>query len=130
MFLQVSDIPSTFCNVSHVSAKVKEFTSIRLPTRTSTEDNDTSRTQIVEPALGFTPVEIHHTQTEPKLTVKKLLEIESCNDYIKTLIQTLDGIYVALHGTPGVLGVPWLWCSCFTAVLGNFVVGALQMWHV
>ena len=33
-------------------------------------------------------------QTEPKLTVQQLLEIESCKDYIKTLLQTLDSIYV------------------------------------
>ena len=51
-------------------------------------------TQIVEPALGFTPVEIPRVQTEPKLTVQQLLEIESCKDYIKTLFQTSDGIYM------------------------------------
>ena len=33
-------------------------------------------------------------QTEPKLTVQQLLEIESCKDYIKTPLQTLDGIYI------------------------------------
>ena len=44
MFLQASDIPSTFSNISHVSAKVKEPTCIRLPTHTSTEDNNTSHT--------------------------------------------------------------------------------------
>ena len=51
-------------------------------------------TQIVEPALRFSPAEIHRAQTEPKLTVQQLLEIESCKDYVKTLLQTLDGIYV------------------------------------
>ena len=51
-------------------------------------------TQIVEPALGFTPAEICHTQNEPKLTVPQLLEIESYKDYVKTPLQTLDGIYV------------------------------------
>ena len=81
-FLQSSDIPSTFSNVSHVSAKVKESTCIRLPTHISTEDNNTSHTQIVEPALGFTPEEIRQAQTEPKLTVQQLLEIESCKDYV------------------------------------------------
>ena len=44
--------------------------------------------------LGFTPVEIFQVQAEPKLTVQQLLEIESCKDYVKTLLQTLDGIYV------------------------------------
>ena len=90
----MSDIPSTFSNVSHVSAKVKESTCIRLPTYISTEDNNTSCTQTVEPALGFTLVEICHPQNEPKLTVQQLLEIESCKDYIKNLIQTLDGTYM------------------------------------
>ena len=33
-------------------------------------------------------------QTEPKLTVQQLLEIESCKDYVKTPLQTLDSIYV------------------------------------
>ena len=69
-FLQASDIPSTFSNVSYVSAEVKESTHIRLPTCISTEDNDMSHTQIVEPAFGFTPVEICCTQNEPKLTVQ------------------------------------------------------------
>ena len=94
MFLQASDIPSTFSNISHILAEVKESTHTRLPISISTEDNNTSRTQIVEPALGFTLVEIHHTQNEPKLTVQQLLEIESCKDYIKTPLQTLDGTYV------------------------------------
>ena len=64
-FLQASDIPSTFSNISHVSAEVKESTRIRLPTHISTEDNNTSCTQIVEPALGFTLAEIRCTQNEP-----------------------------------------------------------------
>ena len=33
-------------------------------------------------------------QVEPKLTVQQLLEIKSCQEYVKTLLQTLDGIYV------------------------------------
>ena len=33
-------------------------------------------------------------QTEPKLTVQQLPEMESCKDYVKTPLQTLDGIYV------------------------------------
>ena len=93
-FLQASDISSTFSNVSHVSAEVKESTRTTLPTSISTEDNNTSCTQIVEPALGFTPAEIRHAQNEPKLTVQQLLEIESCKDYVKTLIQALDGIHM------------------------------------
>ena len=102
-FFQSSDIPSTFSNISHVSAKVKESTHIRLPICISIEDNNTSRTQLVEPALGFTLVEIHQAQTEPKLTVQQLLEIESCKDYIKTPLQTLDGIYVNQPKSRGIL---------------------------
>ena len=49
---------------------------------------------MVEPVLGFTPAEICIAQAKPKLTVGKLLEIESCQEYVKTLLQTLDGIYV------------------------------------
>ena len=94
MFLQASDISSTFSNVSHVSAEVKESTCIRLPTCITTEDNDTSCIQIVEPALGFTLVQIRHAQNDPKLTVQQLLEIESSKDYGKTPLQTLDGICV------------------------------------
>ena len=38
---------------------------------------------------------------------------------------------VASHGTPGTLGVLLPQCSCLSmAVLGNFVVGALQTWHL
>ena len=33
-------------------------------------------------------------QAEPKLTVQQILEIKSCQDYVKTPLQTLDGIYV------------------------------------
>ena len=62
MFLQVSHIPSTFSNISHVPTELKESKCIRLPTQFSTEDNNTSHTKIVEPALGFTPVEICCTQ--------------------------------------------------------------------
>ena len=93
-FLQASHILLTFSNVSHVPTQLKESLCITLPTHISTEDNNTSCTQIVEPALGFTLIEIHHAQNEPKLTVPQLLQIESCKDYIKTPLQTLDGIYV------------------------------------
>ena len=94
MFLQAPHIPSTFSNVSHAPTALKESPCIRLPTHISTQDNNSSRTQIVEPALGFTPAEIRHTQNEPKLTVPQLLESESCKGYIKTPLQSLDGIYV------------------------------------
>ena len=60
----------------------------------STRNINTPPTQTVEPVLGFTLVAIHQVQAEPKLTVQQLQEIESCKDYVKTLLQTLDGIYV------------------------------------
>ena len=73
---------------------MKESSRTTLLTRISTEHDNTSHTQIVEPALGFTLVEIPHAQNEPKLTVPQMLKIESCKDYTKTPLQTLDGIYV------------------------------------
>ena len=94
MFLQASHIPSIFSNISRAQTQLKESSCFTLPTHISTEDNNTSHTQIVESALGFTLAEICHAQNEPKLTVPQLLQIESCKDYIKTPLQTLDGIYV------------------------------------
>ena len=94
MFLQASRIPLTFSNVSHALTQLKEPSRIRLPTCISTEDNNTSHTQIVEPALGFTPAEMCNVQNVPKLTVSQLLEIEACKDYVQSPLQTLDGKYV------------------------------------
>ena len=95
-FLQSSSILSTFSNVSHTasaSAKVKDFAQFQLPTCIS-QDNNTTLIQTIEPVLGFTLAEICQVQAEPKLTVQQLLEIEFCKDYVKTPLQTLDGIYV------------------------------------
>ena len=44
--------------------------------------------------LGFTLAEIHRAKAEPKLTVEQLLEIELCQEYVKTPLQTLDSISV------------------------------------
>ena len=74
-------------------AKAKDLTHILLLTHIS-QENNTAHTQTIEPVLGFTPPEICQAQAEPKLTVQQLLEIESCKDYVKTPLQTLDGIYV------------------------------------
>ena len=102
-FLQSSSIPSTFNNISNTdgaSAKIREFhtqtalPSIQLPTHIPQEHNISPPTQMVEPVLGFTLAEIRRAQAKPKLTVEQLLEIESCQNYVKTLLQTLDGIYV------------------------------------
>ena len=59
----------------------------------SQENTNTPPTQTVEPVLGFTPAEIHRAQAEPKITVQQLLEIESCQEYVKTPLQTLYSIY-------------------------------------
>ena len=75
-------------------SKSKRIYTYQTAIHISTEDNDTLHAQIVEPALGFTLAEICHALTEPTLTVQELLEIESCKDYIKTPLQTLNGIYV------------------------------------
>ena len=94
MFLQASHIPLTFANVSHTPTQLKESLRIILPTHISKENNNTSCTQTVKPALGFTPAEICHAQNKPTLTVPQLLKIESCKDYAETPLQTLDGSYV------------------------------------
>ena len=89
--------PPNFHNISKAvsaSAKVKEPIHIQLLTRIPQDHIDSPPTQMVKPVLGFTPVEIHRAQAEPKLTVQKILEIKSCQDYVKTPLQTLDGIYV------------------------------------
>ena len=96
-FLQFSSILSTFSNISitdGASAKVREPSRIQLLTHIPQENTDSLPTQTIEPVLGFTPAEIRQTQVEPKLTVEQLLEIESCQEYVKTLLQTLDSIYV------------------------------------
>ena len=58
MFLQVSHIPLTFTKVSHTPTPLKESPRITLPTCISKENNNTTRTQTVQPTLRFTPVEI------------------------------------------------------------------------
>ena len=40
------------------------------------------------------PAKIQRVEAEPKLTVKQLLRLESCKEYVQTPIQTLDGIHV------------------------------------
>ena len=63
-FLQESHIPSTFTKVSHTTTSLKELVCINLPTHTSNEHSSTentvsSCTQSIQPALGFTPAEVH-----------------------------------------------------------------------
>ena len=83
-----------FANISHIPTQLKEPSHITLPTCISKENNNISCTQTVQPALGFTLAEIHCVQNEPTLTVPQLLQIESCKDYAKIPLQTLDGLYV------------------------------------
>ena len=82
-FLQDLHIPSTFTNVSHTSTSLKELACINLPTHTPNEHplketNESSCTQSVQPALGFTLAEVRHAENNPTLTVPQLLEIEPC----------------------------------------------------
>ena len=98
-FLQDSHIPSTFTNVSHISTSLKELKHVNLPTHTSNEhslkeNTESTCTQSVQPALGFTPTEVCHAEDNPTLTVPQLLEIEPCQEYTDTPLKTLDGLYV------------------------------------
>ena len=98
-FLQESHIPSTFTNVSHTTPSLKEPAHINLPTCTPNEhsfkkNTASSCTQSVQPALGFTLAEVHHTENNPTLTVPQLLEIKPCTEYTETPLKTLDSLYV------------------------------------
>ena len=102
-FLQSSNIPSVSKNVlcdENSSVQVSQsqtqvVSSIaKLPTHTPENQNSTPPTQIVEPVLGFMPVEIQRAEAELKLTLEQLLRLESCKEYVQTPIQTLDGIHV------------------------------------
>ena len=82
-FLQDSHLPSTFTNVSHTSTSLKEPACIILPTCTPNEhllkeNTESTRTQSVQPALGFTPAKVRHAGDNPTLTVPQLLEIKPC----------------------------------------------------
>ena len=67
---------------------------IQLPTHTLQDHSHNPPTQTVEPVLGFAPTDIQRAQAEPEITVEQLLQIEACQEYVKTPIQTFDGIYV------------------------------------
>ena len=99
MFLQDSHIPSTFTNVSHTSTTLKELACINLPTCTPNEyplkeTNESSCTQSVQPALGFTPAKVRHAENNPTLTILPLLEIKPCQEYTETPLKTLDSLYI------------------------------------
>ena len=98
-FLKDLHIPSTFTNLSHTSSSLKELACINLPTHTPNEhclkeNTESTCTQAVQPALGFTPAEVRHAEDNPTLTVLQLLEIEPCREYTDTPLKTLDGLYV------------------------------------
>ena len=98
-FLQELHIPSTFTNVSHTTTSLKEPVHINLPTHTSnkhssTENTMSSRTQSIQPTLGFKPAEVCQAESNPTLTVPQLLEIEPCREYTETPLKMLDGLYV------------------------------------
>ena len=96
-FLQESHIPSTFTNVSPTTTSSKELACIKLPTCTPnehslTQNTESSCTQSVQPALGFTPAEVRHAENNPTLTVPQLLEIKPYREYTDTPLKTLDGL--------------------------------------
>ena len=96
MFLQESHIPSTSTNVSHTTTSLKELARINLPTCTPKEhflkeNTASSSSKSVQPALGFTPAEVRHTENKPTITVPQLLEIEPCREYTETPLKILDG---------------------------------------
>ena len=82
-FLQDSHIPSTVTNVSHTSTSLKEPACINLPTcipkeHPLKENTESTHTQTVQLALGFTPAKVCCAEDNPTLTVPQLLEIEPC----------------------------------------------------
>ena len=73
-FLQELHIPFTFTNVSHTTTSLKEPVHINLPTHIPNEhslkeNTASSRTQSVQPALGFTPAKVSRAESNPTLTV-------------------------------------------------------------
>ena len=82
-FLQDSDIPFTFTNVSHTSTSLKEPVCVNPLTCTPNEhflkeNTESTCTQSVQPALGFTPAKVCCAEDNPTLTVPQLLEIQPC----------------------------------------------------
>ena len=78
---------------------MKELARINLPTcipneHPLKETNESSHTQSVQPALGFTLAKVCHAENNPTLTVPQLLEIKPCQEYTDTPLKTLDGLYV------------------------------------
>ena len=60
-----------------------------------------------------------------EIMINKAVVGSSCGDVPK-----YAGEGVALCRTPGTLGVPWPWFSCFMAIFRQFLVGVLCTWHV
>ena len=98
-FLQDSHIPSTFTNVSHTLTSLKEPKHVNLPTRIPNkhflkETTESTCTQSVQPALGFTSAKVCRAEDNPTLTVLQPLEIEPCREYTDTPLKTLDSLYI------------------------------------
>ena len=72
---------------------------INLPTHTLNkhplkENTESTCTQSVQLALGFTLAKVCCAEDNPTLTVLQLLEIEPCQEYTDTPLKTLDGLYI------------------------------------
>ena len=102
-FLQSSQIPPVskeWHQENNSSAQVSQsqiqatHSTTKPVTSTFNGHNSILPTQKVKPVLGFTPAEIRRAENELKLTVEQLLELDSCKEYVKTPIQTLDSLYV------------------------------------
>ena len=81
-FLQDLHTPSTFTNASHTSTSLKELVHVNLPIHTPNEhflkeNTDSTCTQSVQSALGFTQAKVHRAEDNPTLTVPQLLEINT-----------------------------------------------------
>ena len=82
-FLQDLHIPSTFTNVSQTSTSLKELVCNNLPTCTPKEhplkeNTESTCTESVQPALGFTLAKVCCAEDNPTITVPRLLEIKPC----------------------------------------------------
>ena len=58
------------------------------------QDQPVKLTQIVKPVLEFTPEEFKEKQDNLEITIKDVLQIEPCKDYVKTPLQTLNRLHV------------------------------------
>ena len=50
--------------------------------------------QPVEPVIGLNAEDQHRREEDPNLTLDELFGLSSCEDHIRSPLQTLDGLYV------------------------------------